>query len=482
MHHPRQAFRFLRGVAALALPAAAVVGLAAGCGKGAVPPDAGTGPRKIIYWEKWTGFEGEAAEQVVKTFNAQEQQKARTTPAYRPIQVQLVSVAEIEQKLMVAIAGGNPPDVAGIETKMLYPYIDKGALLDLTEMIAGAGISKADYIPVFWNMCEHHGRQWALPTTPSTTALHWNKRLFSEAGLNPDVPPATLEELDAWAEKLTRWEVVGGDGTKEIRTGFCTNIPDADKRLVQVGFLPAEPGWWPFLWCYHFGGRLFDENGNVTAAAPENVQAFEWLASYSKKLGVAHLQRFISGFGNFSSPQNPFLSGKVAMEIQGVWMYNFIDKYAPGLQWGVAPFPYPKSRPELARTTLADVDMVVIPKGARHPQEAFAFMRYLNSQEGMEMLCLGHRKFSPLMKVSSGFVSAHPHPYVALFRDLAFSPTVVAMPKSGTWNEYQREMENAAGGVQDLNVTPAAALAGVQARLSGAVERNRRTSQATPTP
>ena len=481
MHDPRNTFRFLTVVAVLALPAAAVW-LAAGCGRAAVSQEAGTGPRKIVYWEKWTGFEGEAAEQVVKAFNVQEQQKVRTDPAYRPIQVQLVSAAEIEQKLLVAIAGGTPPDVAGIETKMLYPYIDKGAVMDLTEMIAGAGISKADYVPVFWGMCELYGRQWALPTTPSTTALHWNKRLFNEAGLNPDVPPATIEELDAWAEKLTQWEVTTAAGRKEIRSGYCPEVPDADKHLIQVGFLPAEPGWWPFLWCYHFGGRLFDEKGKVTAAAPENVQAFEWLASYSRKLGVAHLQRFISGFGNFSSPQNPFLSGKVAMEIQGVWMYNFIDKYAPGLQWGAAPFPYPKARPDLARTTLVDVDMVVIPKGAKHPREAFAFMRYLNSQAAMEMLCLGHRKFSPLMNVSTRFAAIHPHPYVTVFRDLAFSRNVVAMPKSGVWNEYQREMENAVGGVQDLNVTPAAALAGVQARLSEAVERNRRTAPVKPTP
>jgi ABC-type glycerol-3-phosphate transport system substrate-binding protein len=63
--------------------------------------------------------------------------------------------------------------------------------------------------------------------------------------------------------------------------------------------------------------------------------------SYSKRYGASALQTFQSGFGNFSSPQNAFLSEQVAMELQGVWMHNFIDKYAPNLEWGAAPFPHP---------------------------------------------------------------------------------------------------------------------------------------------
>ncbi len=347
-------------------------------------------------------------------------------------------------------------------------------MLDLTEMLAAAGIRRDDYIPAYWDLGQYRGRMWALPTTPNTTALHWNKRLFSEAGLNPESPPETIEELDALAEKLTKWEVTGADGQIEICRGYCPEIPDGDKRLIQVGFLPSEPGWWIFAWGNYFGGTLFDESGAVTALSSENIRGYEWVASYSRKLGVQNIQRFRSGFGNFASPQNAFLSGKVAMEIQGVWMYNYIDKYAPGMQWGAAPFPHPAETPQYRRTATVDADLIIIPKDSSHPQEAFAFIRFLNSQEGMEMLCLEQNKFTPLKQVSAQFKAAQIHPYIEVFRDLAFSPNGFSIGKTGIWNEYIREMGTAISRILNLSMAPEQALQIVQDRIAVAATRNRR--------
>ena len=436
--------------------------------------DGDTGPRRIVYWEKWNGFEGEAADRMVAAFNEKERHKAEITSGYRPIEVQKVSVTRIEQKLLVAIAGGNPPDVAGAYTRILYPYVDKGALMDLTPMLKEAGITRDRYVPVYWDICEYRGRMWALPTTPATTALHWNKRLFSEAGLDPETPPRTIEELNAFSEKLTKWEVTLPNGRTEIRNGYLPGISDENKRLIQVGFLSSEPGWWSYGWGFYFGGTLLDGQGDVTALSPENMRAYDWIASFTRNMGVQNRQRFVSGFGNFSSPQNAFMSGKVAMEVQGVWMYNFIDKYAPGMQWSAAPFPHPASLPELQHGTFVDADVIVIPKDSKHPEEAFEFIRFVNSQEGMEILCLGQKKFSPLIEVSEHFLSVHPHPYIEIFRKLAFSPNGFTTPKTGVWNEYLREMDNSNTRIRNLNATPEEGLRIVQERISGAVERNRR--------
>jgi multiple sugar transport system substrate-binding protein len=116
----------------------------------------------------------------------------------------------------------------------------------------------------------------------------------------------------------------------------------------------------------------------------------------------------------------------------------------------------------------------MIPKGSAHPEEAFEFIRFLSSQEGMEMLCLGHRKFSPLKQVSEEFNAMHPHPYIGIFRELAFSPNGFTSSKTGIWNEYRREMGTAVSRIQNLNNTPEQALRIVQERISGAEARNRR--------
>jgi multiple sugar transport system substrate-binding protein len=90
-----------------------------------------------------------------------------------------------------------------------------------------------------------------------------------------------------------------------------------DRRLASCGFLPSEPGWWKELWGIWFGGSLWDGHARITANSPENLTAFEWIASYPKRFGAEDLLAFHEGFGNFASAQNPFFTGRVAMVLQG---------------------------------------------------------------------------------------------------------------------------------------------------------------------
>jgi multiple sugar transport system substrate-binding protein len=428
--------------------------------------------RHIVYWEKWTDFEGEAMGRVVDSFNVKERERAKTEPGYRPIEVEMVVVSSIEQKLLIACAGKNPPDVAGIYSYMTPGYADKGALTDLTERAQQSGIERSQYVPRYYDLAVHRGKLWGLPTTPASVALHWNKRLFREAGLDPEKPPETLEQLDEMAEKLTKWEVTLPSGEKQIQSGYLPNVPAAQKRLLQVGFLPSEPSWWAYGWGFVFGGKLI-EGDKVTTASPENIQAYEWMASYSKKLGVDAVQRFRSGFGSFASAQNPFLSGQLAMEIQGVWMYNFIKKFADGMPWGAAPFPAPAAHPELRGVGNAEADALVIPTGSGHAKEAWEFIRYTQKQDVMEQLCLGQRKHSPLAQVSDEFYAKHPNPYIRLFAEMGASANAWSAPKTGVWNEYGREMNTAADKIGNLTLTPEQALKSVQERIQTSYDRDR---------
>ncbi len=426
--------------------------LIAGCGR---PPQ--NDRTRITYWEKWTGFEGEAISRVVKAFNEKPEREQDK------IEVELTQVSQIERKLLVATAGGKPPDVAGIYTFILYSYAEKGALTDMTRMLKDASIKREDYVPAFWDMCEHNGKMWALPTTPATVALHWNKRLFREAGLDPEKAPTTIAELDEMAAKLTVWQK--GD---ETRRGAK---PEGDGwRLMQIGFLPQEPGWWAWAFGYWFGGKLWDGK-KVTINTPANVKAYEWVQEYSKKYGKDNIEKFASGFGNFSSPQNAFLSGKVAMEIQGVWMLNFIEKFAPGMDWAAAPFPgLTEDMPIISNV---EADVIVIPRDSKHPKEAFKFIQYVNSQEGMEMLCSGHRKFSPLAKVSTAFDTMNPpdNPYLKMFRDMSFSPGGFSIPKVGVWNSYRREMGVAFDEIRSLKRPVPEVFEELQAKMQSGFEK-----------
>jgi len=426
--------------------------------------------RHVVYWEKWTDFEGEAMARVVDAFNRRERDHARTDAEYRPIEVELVTISSIEQKLLIACAGGNPPDLAGVYSYMVAAYADKGALSDLSERAQQSGIERSQYIARYYDLGVHRGKLWGLPTTPGSVGLLWNKRLFHDAGLDPEKPPETLEELDSMAARLTRWEVTLPSGVKEERSGYLPDVPASRKRLLRAGFLPSEPNWWSYGWGFTFGGKLIDGD-RVTAASPENIEAYTWFASYSQKLGVDTVQRFRSGFGSFASAQNPFLSGKLAMQMQGVWMHNFIKKFADGMLWGAAPFPAPAAHPERRGAAIADTDALVIPVGSQHPDEAWAFIRYTQRQDVMEELCLGHVKHTPLSQVSEAFYARHPNPYIRMFRALGASSNAWAQPKTGVWNEYQREMTSAADKIGNLTLTPREALEQVQQRVERSFAR-----------
>ena len=413
---------------------------------------------------------------VIDDFNAEQVARAKLDANYAPIEVEKVTISKIEQKLLIAIAGGNPPDLAGHYSFAVAAYADNGALTDLGPLLAQSGFDRARYIEHYIELGEYRGKTWALPLAPASTALILNKRLFREVGLDPERPPTTIEELDAYAEKLTKWEVTLPSGETLIRSGYLPEVPAAQKRLIQAGFLPGEPTWFLYGWGDFFGGRLIDGPARISAADPANIQAFEWVASYSKHLGVSVIKRFRSGFGNSSSPRSAFLSGKVAMTLQGVWMHNYIEKYAPGLQWAAAPFPYPAGRPDLAGTSHAEADVLMIPKGSPHLEEAFAFMQYVSTQAALEKLCLAQQKFTPLASVSDEFWRAHPNPYIRLFRELGMSKNAVAIPQTGIWNEYKRELDNGVDLIQNLKEAPAVALAEVQSKMQAALDRERNIS------
>ncbi len=414
------------------------------------------GPVEIQYWEKWTGFEADAMRAVVDDFNASQDR----------VFVKMLSVSNIDQKLLLSTAGGNPPDVVGVWTHTVPVYAEKGALTPLDKYLAEAGMGEADYIPAIWACCRHRGFTWALPATPASIALHWNKKMFEAAGLDPDKPPTSIAELEVMAEQLTLVELTRGGEKVRVRYPELTEAEREAKdfKIIQLGHSPKEPGWWLEVWGYWFGGEVWDGDRTVTAMSDENVRTFEWLASYSQKYGRKNLDTFGASFGNVSSPQNPFLSGQVAMIIQGPWMHNFIEQYSPGMRWGVAPFPSGLGAGE-PPVTVIESDVLVIPRGAKHPAEAFEFIRYVNSRGPMEKLCLGQRKFSPLTDVSETFISQHPNPYIEVFVDLAKSPRAKNWPRLPIWDEYKDEIRVASDQVYIGDTTVHEALGRVQERM-----------------
>jgi multiple sugar transport system substrate-binding protein len=266
-------------------------------------------------------------------------------------------------------------------------------------------------------------------------------------GLDPDRAPRTIAELDAYAEALDQYDEFG--------------------RLQVAGYIPLEPGWYQNYTCIWFGGTWWDRTSQrFTFTDPGVVRAYEWIQSYSKRLGAELMRGFRAGLGSYDSPQNAFLAGRVAMVQQGTFFANVIQTQKPSMagKWAAAPFP--SFDPNLKDVTYCNCDVLVIPRGARHKREAFEFIAFVNRQDIMEKLANSHCKISPLARVSDEFLVNHKNPFARVFDALAASPNAHPTEPVPILPEVNDEMGYFVGRLALLLDTPEQGLAHMQERLS----------------
>jgi ABC-type glycerol-3-phosphate transport system substrate-binding protein len=373
------------------------------------------GRRVLTYWEKWTGREGAAMQRVVDAFNAgQDRWWVRRVP-----------VSNIVPKSLVAIGGGDPPDVLGLFDFYVPHFAEANAIRALDEIADGA-IREADYAPAVWRLLTHGGRPWAGVSTCHTLALYYHRAAFAEAGLDPDAPPRTVAELDACSEALVRIDERG--------------------RLERAGLMPNVPDWWPYFWPVMFGGSLFDEaTRTATLVTPANVAAYEWVRSHPQRYGRIATQRFGASFGrSLLSAQDPFMRGRVTMVVQGPWLASFINQFAPDLDYGCAPVPVVESiyDPDRPAGTL-EADVLMVPRGSRDPEGALEFIRFVQTRAMQEQLAAAHGKPSPLRTASSAFAASHPNPYLHVHAAIVKSPAVQTAPRTRVWRQYSQLIADA---------------------------------------
>lgn len=441
--------------------------------------DAAAGRVIVDYWEKWTGHEGRAMQQVVEEFNASQSR----------VYVRYFVTSNIGQKALIAIAGGSPPDIIGLWNFNLPAYARSNAIMPLDELAKGAGLSLSDYRPGVQQVMLHRGadevgagrsggegpeKWYGVVNTAGTLALYCNRSMFKSAGLDPDRLVTTIEELDEAQQAITR--------------------ADSQGQLKAAGHLHLEPGWWSWLWGYHFGGSIFDPaSRKFTIDSAENLAAYQWMQRTTRILGAKAgaksdeacqdaVERFRTGLGSYNTPQNGFLTGQVAMVLQGPWLANIIKEFAPDLDYAVVPCPV--SRAAAGRdvsggaagaasqgVSLVDTDVLAIPRGAKNPQAAMEFIAFTQRPDITERLALAHGKICPLVKVSEAFIKQHPNRGLAVHNALADSPRAFVVPKTRAWPEVKNDFDSLVQKLWRLQVRAEDELPALQERATAYLER-----------
>ncbi|RYG56705.1 ABC transporter substrate-binding protein, partial [bacterium] len=291
------------------------------------------------------------------------------------------------QKLLTAIVGGAPPDLINQDRFTIGDWASRDSFEQLDDFLKAEKSTKdpvqqSNFYPAAWNEALYKGHVYGIPTGIDDRALYYNKRAFREAGLDPNKPPRTWEELKEYALKLTK---------KDDKGAF-----------ERIGFIPNYGNSWLYLYSWQNGGEFMSKDGRKCIMDnPYSVGALKYMTDvYDALGGYDKVNTFQSGFQG--AEQDPFFTGTIAMVIDGSWKLNNIARYSPGLDFGVAPAPVPAERlkgegrfkGQDPFITWAGGYSLAIPRGAKHPKEAWRFLKWMVGEEATVIGARAQQKFN----------------------------------------------------------------------------------------
>jgi multiple sugar transport system substrate-binding protein len=196
-------------------------------------------------------------------------------------------------KLKTMIVAGSVPEVVHFDRYLVGQLANEGLLQPIEPYLPRDLSIKQDFFPATVEEATLRGRIYAMPHTTDIRGLLWNQDLLDNAGINSAAAPASWEEFNSNARKLTRF--------------------DSHNTPTQLGFIPWWGNWGWMGWFWHFGGDYYDTaTGKLTLTRPENIAAFTWMQEYAREFGTPSM---LSAAGFTDSSSIMVANGKVAMEV-----------------------------------------------------------------------------------------------------------------------------------------------------------------------
>ena len=220
------------------------------------------------------------------------------------------------QKIQASKLAGTLPDVAVTEISSVPVLAALGAAQPIDELIASSGDKKL--LDRFWPSmllnCTYGGKVYGVPFQRSTPVMYYNKDAFSEAGLDPERPPVTWDELISVAQKLTTRE-----GERTTRWGIE---------------LPLEAfNWFYYALTYANGGETLSTDGTkVLWDEPKNIEALQFWHDLVNKYKVT------PAYTPWNDGPQEFAAGKTAMVWHSTGSQAFMRQNVK-FHWGLGRIP-----------------------------------------------------------------------------------------------------------------------------------------------
>lgn len=233
------------------------------------------------------------------------------------IDVEAVETAYDASTFQALAAGGSLPDVLSVPLTEPQGLIKRGQAADITDALRSEDLLDSLNPTILDLASDADGKVYAVPTNAYSFGLVYNRSLFTAAGLDPDAPPTTWDEVREAAKQIT--EKTGAAGFSALTT--------------------ANTGGWQFSGItYSFGGTIENEDGSkATFDDTPSTDALELL----------HAMRFDDGtlpantLYDMDTQGQDFAAGKIGMMIAATDRYYGVvqNLKLPAEDFGIGGMP-----------------------------------------------------------------------------------------------------------------------------------------------
>jgi len=253
---------------------------------------------EIIYWNPFTGPDGENMKQIVNDYN-------KTNPKFKVKNVSIEADDMYKKIPTVVNSGKGIPDLTIVHAERIKQFIDNDLLTTYDDKLADYPEIKAEnYVPAGWNIGDINGSRYSVPLDVHSFVMYYNKDLLEKYAPNAlDDNVITFDEIKA-AGELSKKDKIAG--------------------IVITWTRPI------FLSIYNqLGGDITSDGEKPTLNTPEAKKALELLK------GLVD-DKITNKDGE--DPGQLFKSGKALFYPEGIWMQNSVNE-AKKLNWGLTSFP-----------------------------------------------------------------------------------------------------------------------------------------------
>jgi sn-glycerol 3-phosphate transport system substrate-binding protein len=317
-----------------------------------LPARAQAAKTTIVWWHAMTAALGEQVTRIADTFN-QSQNAVEVQAIYKG------GYADLLNQTIAASRAGQAPHLAQIFEVGTGTMLAAGkAVKQVWELSkeTGVTIDPKTYIPAvrgYYSLAD--GRMASMPFNSSTAVMWYSKDAFRKAGLDPDKPPATWEDVVKAAQAIK------------------------DKDAAEI---PSTSAWFSWIQLEQFSALhnipfASEADGFNGLGAQLQINSKPHVRQMSRLFDMAKAGTF-KYTGRDNAPDQLLVSGKAGIHFDSSGMRGDLVKSAK-FDWGEAYLPYD---PELIKSPLNSIiggaSLWTMTAPGRTPAEYKAVATFLN--------------------------------------------------------------------------------------------------------